>query len=164
MRRNNTLSLVALPLLCIGLAMVVALGKSRPAAAESTPLAALAPAASSAPKPAAAPLPVRVVIDFGDHSEKHFTKIDFTADMSAFDALRAAQSHPRGIRIQHSGNGETAFIKAIDDLANDRGPGEGHRFWQFSVNDKYAEVGCGSAKLKPGDTVRWFYTAYTPKP
>lgn len=169
MRRNSTFTLVSLPILCIALAIAVAFGKSRPAEGGDSviPLAALAPADSNTkptPKPDAVPVPVRVVIDFGDNVEKHFTQIDFTVGMSAFDALFAAHKHPRGIRLEHSGEGETAFVKRIDDLANDRGPGEGHRFWQYSVNGTYAEQGCGSFKLKAGDTVKWTFTAYRSKP
>ena len=66
----------------------------------------------------------------------------------------AAAKHPRGIKLEHSGSGETTFIKAIDDAANE---GQGGRNWRYSVNGESGRVSAGIAELKAGDQILWRY-------
>lgn len=108
--------------------------------------------------PAASPPPlesvVRVVIDYKDGVEKGFVAIPFRPDMTVLDALTDASRHPRGVKIEVTGKGELAFVRKIDDLAN-QGGGKTARNWQFSVNGKPGTRGCGVSKLKESDVVRW---------
>jgi hypothetical protein len=99
---------------------------------------------------------VRVVIDYGDGCEKHFTAIAWKAEMTVFDATRAAQAHPRGIKFKSRGEGTTAFLTKIDDVENE---GRG-RNWLFHVNGKQSDRGFGVFKLKAGDTVLWKFDKY----
>jgi len=105
---------------------------------------------------------VRLVIDYGDGVEKHFTTITHTAGMTALDALLAAKAHVRGIKLAFTGKGETAFITEIEELKN-QGTGKDKKNWQFFINDAFAAAGAGAAPLKPGDTIRWVYTTWQGK-
>jgi hypothetical protein len=98
------------------------------------------------------PQMIRLTIDYGDGVEKSFVKLEWKEKMTVFDALQAAKKHERGIKLKHTGSGETVFIVAIDDLENE---GQGGRNWRYSVNDQGARVSAGVAELKAGDTVVW---------
>jgi hypothetical protein len=99
---------------------------------------------------------VRLVIAFGDGVEKHFTELAWKKDMTVLDLLRAAQDHPRGIRFQHRGNAETAFVTEIDGLKNE---GQGKN-WIYQVNGELADRSCGVYQLDKGDTVLWSFGKY----
>jgi len=95
---------------------------------------------------------VRLTIDYGDGVQKTFAAISWKDKMTVFDALKAAEQHPRGIRISHTGTGETVFVKAIDDCENE---GAESRNWRYTVNDQSARYSAGVAELKAGDSVVW---------
>lgn len=95
---------------------------------------------------------VRLTIDYGDGVQKAFLALPWKDKLTVFDALKAAEQHPRGIRVSHTGEGETVFITSIDDQANE---GAGERNWRYTVNDQPARYSAGVAELKDGDTVLW---------
>ena len=95
---------------------------------------------------------VRLTIDFGDGVQKTFMSLAWKDKLTVFDALKAAEQHPRGIRVVHTGMGETVFITAIDDCENE---GAGGRNWRYTVNDQPARYSAGVAALKAGDSVHW---------
>jgi len=97
---------------------------------------------------------VRLTIDYGDGVQKTFLNLEWKEKLTVFGALEAAEKHPRGIKVEHSGSGETIFIKAIDDAANE---GQGGRNWRYSVNDEGGRTSAGIAELKPGDRILWRY-------
>ncbi len=99
---------------------------------------------------------VRLVIDYGDGVQKHFTELAWHDEMTVLDALTAAQKHPRGIRIKYRSQGATAFLTKIDDLENEGGD----RNWVYRVNDKFADKSFAVFTLKPGDTVLWKFGEY----
>ncbi len=103
---------------------------------------------------------VELTIDYGDGVQKRFPAILFRAGMTVLDALQDAQKHPRGIRFEHRGSGETAFVSKIDDLANE---GRG-RNWTYGVNDKKADRSCGVFSLTAGDRVVWKFGTGTENP
>jgi hypothetical protein len=94
---------------------------------------------------------VRLVIDYGDGAEKHFTALAWREGITVLDAMKAAQDHPRGIQFQFRGAGATAFLTQIDDLKNE---GSG-RNWIYRVNGEFAERSFAAAKLEAGDAVLW---------
>lgn len=94
---------------------------------------------------------VTIVIDYGDGVEKHFTAISWKKGMTVLAGMQAAQAHPRGIRFEHRGQGATALLTKIDDLAN-----EGkQRNWLYRVNGKLANQSFGVQEMQAGDTVLW---------
>jgi hypothetical protein len=107
--------------------------------------------------PAAEPKPaVRLVVDYGDGVQVHFTALSWKQGMTVVDALAAAQKHPRGFKLTQKGRGASAMITGIGGLENE---GNGKN-WLFSVNDKQADVGAGSYELKSGDVVLWEFKDY----
>ncbi|OLT51341.1 hypothetical protein BJF88_15105 [Cellulosimicrobium sp. CUA-896] len=58
---------------------------------------------------------------------------------------------------QVSGEGENAFVTAIDGVAADP-DGE---FWALYVNGEMASVGAGSLETEDGDEVTWKLEAFT---
>lgn len=107
-------------------------------------------APARAEDPATDPV-VRLTIDYGDGVEKHFTRIAWRDGMTVFDVLVEAKKHPRGIRFEHRGQGETVFVMQIDDLKNQ---GQG-RNWTYQVNDKAGMVSCGIQRVAKDDRILW---------
>lgn len=95
---------------------------------------------------------VRLTVDYGDGVEKSFTALAWKDKMTVFDALKAAEAHPRGIRVSHRGSGETTFVTAIDGLENE---GAEQRNWRYRVNDQPAQYSAAVMELKNGDVVVW---------
>jgi hypothetical protein len=103
---------------------------------------------------------VRLVVDYGDGVEVHFTGLPWREGMTVLDALSAAQTHRHGISFAHRGAGSSAMITKIGDLKNE---GNGKN-WLYSVNGKKAEQSTGSYKLKPQDTILWKFEVYEYNP
>lgn len=112
-------------------------------------LVAIWQAAAAAQEAAAS---VRVTIDYGDGVQKVFSALPWKEKMTVFAALQAAEKHPRGIKVTHSGSGETTFISGIDDALNEGADGNN---WRYAVNDQPARYSAGVTELKAGDTVVW---------
>ncbi len=102
---------------------------------------------------------VRLIVDYGDGVEKHFTAIPWKKGMTVLATLNAAASHRHGIVFKHKGRGETALLTQIDDLKN-AGAGADRKNWIYWVNEKPADKSFGLYGLKPKDVVRWKYTTY----
>ncbi|TWU19340.1 DUF4430 domain-containing protein [Allorhodopirellula heiligendammensis] len=56
-------------------------------------------------------------------------------------------------KIVITGSGATAFVQSIDGVATNSSRG-----WTFTVDDEFANVGIGSLKLTPPQTIRWRFT------
>ena len=104
-------------------------------------------------KPAAT---VQVTIDYGDGVQKVFKKIEWKAGLTAFDALTAAEKHPRGIKVMHQGKGETTLVTAIDDRKNE---GRGNN-WTYEVGGKLGDRSAAVFELQAGDIVLWKFGPY----
>ncbi len=94
---------------------------------------------------------VRLVIDYGDGVEKHFTRLDWRAGMTVLDLMEAAGRHPRGIEFAYRGRGPTAFLTRIDDRENE---GRG-RNWTYRINDRLADRSLAVQTVGPKDRVVW---------
>ncbi len=114
----------------------------------------LAPSAVGLPAAEPRAATIRLVVDYGDGMETHFTAIVWREGLTVLDALGAAKSHRRGITFSHRGSGSSALITKIGDAEN-QGGGETSKNWMYQVNGKPAEVGAGVQKLKPGDVILW---------
>lgn len=104
----------------------------------------------------AAPAAVQLTIDYGDGVEKHFTRLAWREGMTVLNVLEEARKHPRGIRFEHRGAGETAFVSQIDDLKNQ---GKG-RNWLFHVNGKAGTTSCGLHVVAKDDRILWKFATY----
>jgi len=94
---------------------------------------------------------VRMVVDYGDGVQKHFTQIPYRSGMTVLDAMQYAQRHKRGIQATTRGSGPTAFLKAIDGLANE---GNG-RNWTYRVDGKLPDHSFAIHRLSAGATILW---------
>jgi hypothetical protein len=112
-------------------------------------MATILQAAATAQAPVAS---VRLTIDFGDGVQKTFSALAWKDKTTVFDALKAAEKHPRGIKITYTGSGDTTFISGIDDAVNEGADG---RNWRYTVNDQPAMHSSAVAEIKSGDTVVW---------
>jgi hypothetical protein len=95
---------------------------------------------------------VRLTVDYGDGAQKTFNALPWKEKMTVFDALQAVEKHPRGVKVASIGRGETVFITAIDNVANE---GANGRNWRYTVNDQPAQSSAGVMELKAGDAVVW---------
>lgn len=102
------------------------------------------------------PKTVKLVVDYGDGVEKHFTAIAWEERMTVLGALSAAQKHAHGIRYESKGRGATTLVTKIDDVENE---GDG-RNWMYEVNGKLADKSCGIFELQAGDAVLWKFDTY----
>lgn len=114
---------------------------------------------AAAPPSTAAAKPIRLSIDYRDGVIKTFTAIEHRAGLTVYDALQAAAKHPRGIKLETKGSGETAFVIAIDDLKNEGG-GSDTRNWQFRINGERGKRGSGVTELAAGDEVLWSFEVF----
>ena len=121
--------------------------------------AAMVSAAALATDSATPNRTVRLIIDYNDGVEKHFTALVFRDGMTVLDAVKAAKASPHGITFVHRGRGPTALLTQIDDLKN-QGGGRSKKNWLFKVNGKLATVGFGSYRLEPADVIRWTFGVY----
>ena len=107
---------------------------------------------STEPKPAS----VRLVVDYGDGAEEHFSGLAWREGMTVLDALSAAQAHKHGITFSRRGTGASTFVTKIGDLTNE---GNGKN-WMYSVNDKAGEHSAAVHPIKAGDAVLWRFQTY----
>lgn len=129
------------------------------AAAGLVALASQAPALRAGPAVPAVSAPserVELVIDYSDGVEKRFKSLAWSEGMTVLDALELAKKSPHGITYESSGTGASAFVKKIDDLANEGG-GSGKRNWIFRVNGKLGNRSCGISQLSAADKVSWTF-------
>lgn len=94
---------------------------------------------------------VELTIDYGDGVQKRFAALPWKEKMTAYDALKLASQHRRGIKETHTGSGESLFVTSIDGL-NNEGVG---RNWLFEVNGAKADRSSGVYPLKAGDSILW---------
>jgi len=106
------------------------------------------------------PATIRLIIDYSDGVEKHFTRLPWRRGMTVLDAMSLADDWPRDIDFEHRGAGATAFLTSIDDLENEGGRG---RNWLFSVNAEPATRSFGVVRVDPGDVIRWDFKPGLPE-
>jgi hypothetical protein len=87
-------------------------------------------------------------IDFGNGQRKEIIDVAWHNRMTVADALRGSKE----ISILEKGTGESAFLTAIDDVANE---GTAGKNWTYEVNGKSADRSFAVYELRPGDRVLW---------
>lgn len=107
-------------------------------------------------EPVASKKTVRLTIDYGDGVQKLFTDLEWKEKMTVLDLMKQGQEHPRGIRFEMQGSGETGLLLKIDDLKNE---GVG-RNWLYQVNDKLGDRSFAIYSLAAGDVVLWKFGKY----
>ena len=81
--------------------------------------------------------------------------VSFADGESVFDLLKRACRENK-IQFEYEGEGDSVYISGIDYLYEfDCGDLSG---WEYSVNDKFPNVGCAASYPEDGDTVKWLFT------
>jgi len=65
--------------------------------------------------------------------------------------LEWASRYNFSVKVSYWQEYHSLFVEAINGLEN----GENGSYWQYYVNDKYANLGCSNYILKDNDTVEW---------
>lgn len=118
--------------------------------------AACAVAIARAPEPAAPG--IRLVIDYGDGTQKVFKSLAWSHGMTVLDVMNLAKPGPRGITFEFSGSGDRAFLKSIDGQANDAAR---KMYWLYWVNGALADQSFGVKTLEASDAVQWEFAPPT---
>ena len=100
---------------------------------------------------------VRLVIDYGDGVIKTITALPWAKGSTVLDVMNAAKSRPHGISFTYTGSGASAFLTAIDEVANEGGGGS-KKNWQLWVNTRYADKSFGIYEVQPLDVIFWRFT------
>jgi len=100
--------------------------------------------------------PVAHTLSIEAADERREFQIEVARRSSVLDLLKAAEEQGK-LEFEFVGSGGSAFVTAIDGLANARD--DATRYWVFYVNGQMAQRGCGVVRLEPGDRVRWVYQA-----
>ncbi|HEX7543137.1 MAG TPA: DUF4430 domain-containing protein, partial [Patescibacteria group bacterium] len=88
---------------------------------------------------------------FKTAGQTNFTKQEIISGKTALDLTKEKA------KVVTKGEGVNAYVIEINGkLAED----SKKEFWAFYVNDKIAEVGAGSYKLKDGDKIEWKIEKY----
>ena len=127
-------------------------GRQQPASGAVSKDGAQAPAVSI----------VRMVIDYGNGVEKHYTRVPHREGMTVLDVMEFAKTLKPGLSFEYSGRNRTALLRSIDGLAN-QGGGSESRNWVFRVNGALADKSFAIYRLQSGDVVLWRYDVYKPK-
>lgn len=97
---------------------------------------------------------VALEIDFGNGVSKTFAALPWHDGMSVAELLEIAEGFRPGIEVLRRGQGEAAFLTAIDGIAHDA-PSD--RYWTYQINGKLAEAGIARQQIEPNDRVRWTF-------
>ena len=97
---------------------------------------------------------IRLIVDFADGVQVHFTNLKVAEKSTAIDLLKAAEKHSRGIKSTVRGSGQTALVTSIGKQKNE-GRGRDAKNWLYYVNEQRAEIGAGVYELQPGDGIMW---------
>jgi hypothetical protein len=123
----------------------------------------LAPTSASVAAAESKTRTVRLIVDYGDGVEIHFTALKWRAGMTVLDALSDAGKHPRGISFRQRGSGSSALVTQIGDVKNGGG-GAQSKNWMYYVGAERGEVSAGAQQLEPSDVILWRFQVYDYNP
>ncbi len=106
------------------------------------------------PAPTQAVHRVRLIVDYNDGVQKHFTALPWKKGMTVLDAMKHAKASPHGITYEYRGSAANAFLTRIDDLENQGGEAD-KKNWLYWVNTRFADRSFGIQELEPADVVLW---------
>lgn len=99
---------------------------------------------------------VSLTIDFSDGSQLVFPALPWQEKQTVLSTLEQAAKHPRGVKLEKRGSGETAMVTAIGGAENE---GSG-RNWLFRVNGDLGDRSSAIFEVSPGDAVLWKFGTY----
>jgi len=95
---------------------------------------------------------VSLMLDFGNGQVMTQGEVKLAEGSTVLDLLEKVTTE-NNFELQSRDYGEMgAFVEAIGGIENDA---SSDRFWQYWVNNEYAQVGVSAYKLVDGDVVEW---------
>ncbi|MDO8582124.1 MAG: DUF4430 domain-containing protein [bacterium] len=95
--------------------------------------------------------PITLRIDFGDGDVQNFSDIPYVTGATVFSILEDIAVKEKIPFVYDPSAGVGVFIRQIGDKKN----GDGGRYWQYWVNEKFAMVAADKYMLSAGDIVEW---------
>ena len=102
---------------------------------------------------------ISINLEGTERTNFRFDYVDFEAGSTVLDLLKKAAVE-KEFDLQYSGNGETAFVKAIDGVV---GGQDNQGWWIYLVNNELAHQGAGVVTIKDGDQIEWRLGTYRPE-
>lgn len=100
-------------------------------------------------------LNVVLQFDFGNDKIKEEFIVDATTGESLWPVMkRTLEINNINIKYQDYGSDLGVLIIQIGDKKN----GQNRKYWQYFINDKYAQVGASSYILQADDVIEWKFT------
>jgi hypothetical protein len=97
-----------------------------------------------------------VMLDFGDGDIRTYTDIPIYESETLFKLIERLFSE-NGLRFEFEEY--EGFGKLITQIGDKKG-GDENRYWQYWVNNRYAEVGADVYTVKSGDVIEWKFVSY----
>ena len=97
---------------------------------------------------------VSLLLDLGEGNIKNFKDIRLSEGKTVFDLLKkVTEENNLGLSFKEYPD-LGVFIESIDNIGSDP---KSNKWWQYWVNNEYAQLEAGSFFLEDGDTVEWKY-------
>lgn len=98
---------------------------------------------------------VDLVLDFGEEDIRSFDNIELKEDISVFGLLQKVTSeNDLELGYKDYGSDLGVLVESISNITNNP---VSDLFWNYWVNDTYAEIGASNYYLENGDIVKWKY-------
>ena len=97
-----------------------------------------------------------LLIQFGDDRPEKQFELSCPEGGTVMDLLQSAAADRR-IELDATGRGATAFVRAIDGVANQGGS---RHNWVYYRNDQLGDRGAGVCPVQQGDRIRWTFGTY----
>lgn len=96
-----------------------------------------------------------LMFDFGNEQLQTFNNTEIESGDTVFDLLKkTTEQNNLEFSYKDYGGEMGIFVESINSIKNSISD---NRFWQYWVNNVYAQVGAGSYELKDGDVIEWKY-------
>ena len=98
---------------------------------------------------------VSLMIDYGNGEVKTFSNVEMESEATVFKLLEKV-TRENNIKLGHKdyGNELGVLIESLGEAVNNSQTGH---YWQYWVNNSYAQVVASNYQLKKGDIVEWKY-------
>jgi hypothetical protein len=160
-RGDRALPLVLLVIAALVGALLAAFGGARPnppsdPASATSGAAAVAGESQTAtwtPAPRPTGKTVTLTIDFGNGARREFDDLPWIPGLTLGKLMEEAREFRPAVTFTQQGEGEMAFLKALEGVANESG--SDGRYWLYSVDGRHGEVSFAVQPLEAGAAVLW---------
>ncbi|MBZ9578497.1 DUF4430 domain-containing protein [Patescibacteria group bacterium] len=97
---------------------------------------------------------ISLLLDFSEGNIKNFENIRLSGEETVFDLLKKV-TEENNLEFSFKEYPDLGvFVESIDNMGSDP---KSNKWWQYWVNNEYAQLEAGSFFLEDGDTVEWKY-------